>query len=436
MRHRRIYAAPWVIGILLAGVLGAGIVLTGVVGAELYARKLQGDLLWNWELHRGNAAPLDQVKIWNRQFYEKRRGDFRGWPYPLVFFNADAPTPRYVFKPNVRIVWRRDRFIPARPGETPYWSSNSWGFRSPEFTVKKPSGVIRIVALGSSTTEGSGADNETYPYYLQRDLDRMFPGRKIEVINAGHHGQDIDDELAMLTRYVLPLHPDVVILYEGAANNSSLWGLETHLGCTLGWPLGNCWLRSYPSWWRWAYLHSALFVLVTEKLGWSTRPLIPMPHAPIQRLLTDDRSADHYQDVLVQIGREALSHGSKFVVMSMVTVARQSLSINDPRMKMYFPLTSSDLTLHFASFNDRSRAAAAELRAPFFDMAAAFPIEPKAGDYFPFDPVHFSPLGNQIFARLVSDFLARSVLGGVMQQPPHVGRVQESRASPSRRAGH
>jgi lysophospholipase L1-like esterase len=353
-----------------------------------------------------------------------------------VFFDADTPAPRYVFKPNVRIVWRRDRFIPARPGETPHWSSNSWGFRSPEFAVKKPSGVIRIVALGSSTTEGSQADNETYPYYLQQDLDRMFPGKKIEVINAGHHGQDIDDELAMLARYVLPLHPDVVVLYEGAANNGSFWSLGVHLGCTVGWPFGNCWLRSYPSWWRWAYLHSALFVLFTEKLGWSTRPLIPMPHESIERLLTDDTSAAHYQNVLVRIGRETLSHGSKFVVMSMATVARDSLNLNDPRMKMYYPLTSSDLAIHYASFNDRSRAAAAELHVPFFDIAAAFPSEPKAGEYFPFDPVHFSPLGNQIFARLVSDLLARSVLRGVTQEKPPVGRIQQSRTSPSRRAGH
>jgi lysophospholipase L1-like esterase len=422
-------------GIFLAAVLSIGIVLAGVVGAELYARTLQGNFLWTWDLQRSYAAPLDQMKIWNRQFYEQRRGDFRGWPYPLVFFDADTPTPRYVFKPNVRVVWRRDRFIPARPGETPYWSSNSWGFRNPEFAVKKPSGVIRIVALGSSTTEGSQADNETYPYYLQRDFDRMFPGKKIEVINAGHHGQDIDDELAMLTRYVLPLHPDVVVFYEGAANNNTIWGLGVHLGCTLGWPFGNCWLRSYPSWWRWAYLHSALFVLLTEKLGWSTRPLPPMPHESLQRLLADGKSAAHYQDVLVRIGRETLSHGSTFVAVSMVTVARDSLSRNDPRMKMYYPLTSSDFARNFASFNDRSRATAAQLRVPFFDMASAFPSEPKAGEYFPFDPVHFSPLGNQIFARLVSDFLARSVLRGVMPQPP-VGRVQGPRTSPSRRAGH
>jgi hypothetical protein len=366
-----------------AAVIASVIVLVGAVGAELYARTLQGNFLWTWDLQRSYAFPNDQMKIWNRQFYEERRGDFRGWPYPLVFFNSDTPTPRYVFKPNLRMAWRHAQLGPALPGETAYWSSNSWGFRNPEFAVKKPSGVIRIVALGSSTTEGSQADDETYPFYLQQDLDRMFPGKKIEVINAGHHGHDIDDELAVLTRYVLPLHPDVVVLYEGAANNNAIWGLGVHLGCTLGWPLGNCWLRPYPSWWRWAYLHSALFVLFTEKLGWSTRPLTPMPHESLQRLLADDTSAAHYQDVLVRIGRETLSHGSKFVVMSMVIVARDSLSLNDPRVKMYYPLTSNDLARNFASFNDRSRAAAAKLRVPFFDMAAAFPRGAQGGRVFP-----------------------------------------------------
>jgi hypothetical protein len=161
-----------------------------------------------------------------------------------------------------------------------------------------------------------------------------------------------------------------------------------------------------------------------------------MSHESLQRLLAEDKSAAHYQDVLVRIGRETLSHGSKFVVMSMVTVARDSLSLNDRRIKMYYPLTSSDLVRNFASFNDRSRAAAAELRVPFFDMAAAFPKEPKTGVYFPFDPVHFSPLGNRIFAGLASDFLARNVLPNLIQEQPSAGSTQESGAPLSQRAGH
>jgi len=113
-----------------ATLLAIGIILVGMLGAELYARELQGNLLWTWDLQRSYAFTLDQVKIWNRQFYEQRRGDFRGWPYPLVFFDSDTPTPRYIFKPNLRMVWRGVRFIPAARGETPYWSSNSWGFES------------------------------------------------------------------------------------------------------------------------------------------------------------------------------------------------------------------------------------------------------------------------------------------------------------------
>src|SRR5262249_55658325 len=121
---------------------------------------------------------------------------------------------RYLFKPNLRMALRGGRFAPARQGERVYWSSNSWRFRGPEFPIEKLQGTIRIVCLGASTTEGSQADDETYPYYLQELLRAMFHGRRIEVINAGHHGQTATDLLAIFRQRVLPLRPDVVIWYE------------------------------------------------------------------------------------------------------------------------------------------------------------------------------------------------------------------------------
>jgi len=48
---------------------------------------------------------------------------------------------------------------------------NGLGFRGNEFTVKKPKGVIRIIALGGSTTLGLGSrDPYTYPAQLERLL--------------------------------------------------------------------------------------------------------------------------------------------------------------------------------------------------------------------------------------------------------------------------
>jgi hypothetical protein len=157
------------------------------------------------------------TKIYNKRFYEKRRKLFpRGQEIPT--FDADRPAPQYLFKPNLRMAWDGKTYGPAKAGENIFWSSNSWGFRGPEFELRKKEGVIRIVCLGASTTEGSQRDEETYPYFLQQELNRMFPDREIEVINAGHHAFIIEDLLELLRQRVFPLQPDIVLFCE-ATNN-------------------------------------------------------------------------------------------------------------------------------------------------------------------------------------------------------------------------
>ena len=93
---------------------------------------------------------------------------------------------------------------------------NSLGFRGEEFSKAKPSGVYRIVALGGSTTYGIGLyDDETYPYYLQKELRARLGTDKIEVINAGLVSGTSAESLSRFLLRVLPLDPDMVIFYEG-----------------------------------------------------------------------------------------------------------------------------------------------------------------------------------------------------------------------------
>lgn len=72
---------------------------------------------------------------------------------------------------------------------------------------------IKIVAIGSSSTEGVGASGPglTYPSQLERDLRARLPGAEIQVINRGKGGEDAGEELALLGRDVLAEHPDLVI---------------------------------------------------------------------------------------------------------------------------------------------------------------------------------------------------------------------------------
>lgn len=94
------------------------------------------------------------------------------------------------------------------------------GFNAPlpklasAIAAKEP---VRIVALGSSSTQGVGASNPNayYPVKLEAELRKRFPDSKIRVDNLGIGGQLAADMLPRITEDVLPRHPTVVIWQTG-----------------------------------------------------------------------------------------------------------------------------------------------------------------------------------------------------------------------------
>jgi len=94
---------------------------------------------------------------------------------------------------------------------------NSLGYRNNEFSLEKPSGVYRIVALGgSSTYDVRIEDNEaTFTAQLEKLLKEEYGYQNVEVINAGVPGYNSWEILINLEFRVLDLNPDLVIIYEG-----------------------------------------------------------------------------------------------------------------------------------------------------------------------------------------------------------------------------
>lgn len=76
---------------------------------------------------------------------------------------------------------------------------------------------VRIIALGSSSTQGVGASSPmaSYPVKLQAELRRRFPASDITVVNLGIGGQLASDMLARIKSDVLPLKPALVIWQTG-----------------------------------------------------------------------------------------------------------------------------------------------------------------------------------------------------------------------------
>jgi acyl-CoA thioesterase-1 len=75
---------------------------------------------------------------------------------------------------------------------------------------------LRIVAFGSSSTQGAGASSPTasYPSRLEDYLEARLPGG-VDVVNAGVGGEDADDMLPRVPA-IVALRPDLVIWQTGS----------------------------------------------------------------------------------------------------------------------------------------------------------------------------------------------------------------------------
>lgn len=92
---------------------------------------------------------------------------------------------------------------------------NSLGFRGDEIPIPKPEGAYRIAAIGASTTYGAVQDyRQSYPDLLEAYLHEQGYGF-VEVVNAGVGAYTSHQNLMTLQFRVLPLEPDLIILYQG-----------------------------------------------------------------------------------------------------------------------------------------------------------------------------------------------------------------------------
>lgn len=90
----------------------------------------------------------------------------------------------------------------------------SLGRDLPNFSdAMRGSDSVRIVAIGSSSTEGDGASSKeaSYPARLAAAFATRFPDRRFDVSNAGVGGQEAPDEAARFKNDVLAKRPALVI---------------------------------------------------------------------------------------------------------------------------------------------------------------------------------------------------------------------------------
>lgn len=76
---------------------------------------------------------------------------------------------------------------------------------------------LTIVAIGSSSTAGAGASSQaaSYPSRLGAELQDLFPGRAITVLNRGVNGEEARDMLDRFESSVMAEKPDLVLWQVG-----------------------------------------------------------------------------------------------------------------------------------------------------------------------------------------------------------------------------
>jgi acyl-CoA thioesterase I len=104
-------------------------------------------------------------------------------------------------------------------------SNLSLGARLPHAEARLKSGEpLKIVAIGSSSTVGLWvlSSEATYPEVMRRELLRLQPNARIDVVNSGRVGDTIPDNLARFERDVFSFRPELVVWQLGT--NDVAWG--------------------------------------------------------------------------------------------------------------------------------------------------------------------------------------------------------------------
>ena len=136
------------------------------------------------------------------------------------------PSPaelQQVFLPDPQLLWRMKPGFDFGQG---YPKLNPHGFRGPAWARDKTPGTFRIACLGDSVT--FGRPETDYPSLLQNLLARRWPNKKIEVLNFGVPGYSSLQGLRLLQSQVLPLHPDLVVIFFGWNEHWLVQGFSDH----------------------------------------------------------------------------------------------------------------------------------------------------------------------------------------------------------------
>lgn len=280
-------------------------------------------------------------------------------------------------------------------GKPTIWYFNNYGFRDHPFPTNEIKGnVFRVLFLGDSIVMGVGVeDNETLPKQLENIL-RARAGSKdrfIEVFNLGIASYSTEQYEATLREVGIGFKPDLIVagIYANdpgedimnKRNSRYIW-LRAIPHAIFPYPV-NAYLES----------RSKLFLfLITKYYGFITR-FVPNSD-PLTNKTLYDQGWQLTEEAIVNMQKLAKSVSSNIAFIGIP-------SIDEVLGTGKMPETREERFLEIGKKHNLF----------YFDLEQDLKKTPAPKDLFlGGTDIHFTPLGNQVAAELISDYLIREKL--------------------------
>jgi lysophospholipase L1-like esterase len=272
--------------------------------------------------------------------------------------------------------------------------TNRYGLRGDDFELAAPADEIRLAQLGASTIQGAFArtNEETSSAALERRLNVLDGGRNFRVINAGLDGATLNGQGRLLERLLTSMSIRQVIWYPGTND----------IGCAPRQPsTGSPPVRiPWPGVPRWT-LSNDLIVLNT---AWIRKSRAPSNQNLVRSFDLDEMRAAIERGIAV-----AQSNGISLVLVTSANSYRWTMDDAEITRRASTALffrpcyTGPDLAAAVQAFNQMLRDTAARHEIPLIDAEQQMPADLA----FYGDSNHFSPAGEDRYAQLIAEELAR-----------------------------
>jgi lysophospholipase L1-like esterase len=285
-------------------------------------------------------------------------------------FNGVIPRDHFLFERDPYLFWKLKHV-----SSDVFHAINKQGFRGEVIPMLKPKGVFRIFCIGDSCAFGNALQHtQAYPFYLEGLLKR--PGNKVayEVVNAGVPGYSSLQGLRHLQRDILPYQPDLVIASFGW---NDTWPAVFYTDKEQRSPsyLSSAIYRTLQ--------HSLVFVYLENIISVG---MVKMRTSHIKNNTKIEQRGRVPEDDFVEnlTAIETLGRKKHFKVIFLNQPARQFITHR---------------------YDSLIRKVSENTKAYFIDLLPAFRSSGHIIEDLFLDDNHYSPLGNQIIAQRIFDFL-------------------------------